>query len=169
MPDDVVVHGEGIFHRAQGKDATIFRLCGGRQDRLCPGREQELIVGLLIRSSRGKFAYRDRLARTVDGDRLVSDARIHAVARIEGLRRLQGQILLVRDRAAHIVGQPAVGVGDIPRALEHDDLGTLIKTADARRGGRAARDPSDDDNFHTIPLFENSRKRVAGIIFIYSF
>ena len=148
LPDDVVVHGEGIFHRAQGKDAPIFRLRSGRQDGLCPGREQELIIMLLVRSARCQFAHRDHSARAVDGNRLMPDARVHAVARIEGLRRLQGQIVLVRDRAAHIIGQPAVGIGDIPRTLKHDDLGTLVKATDARRGSRTARDPSDDDNFH---------------------
>ena len=89
LPDDVVVHGKSIFHRAQGKDALIFRLRGGRQNGLCPGREQELIVTFLVRFARCKFTHRDRFTRAVDGDRLVSDARIHAVARIEGLRRLQ--------------------------------------------------------------------------------
>ena len=160
VPRNEVVQGEGIFHRAERKHARVRRLRRRGNHGLCAGREEQFIVVLLVRPARREVAHRHAPARAVDLHRLVSHTHVYAVAREKGLRRLERERVLFPDRAAHIIGQSAVGVGDVPRAFEHDDLGALVQPADARRGSRAARNAADNDNFHKN-LPENSRAKNA--------
>ena len=77
----------------------------------------------------------------------------------EALGRLQGQLPLILDDPADVVGQAAVGVGDVARALEDDDLGLLVQTAEPGCGRCAARDSAHDHDFHiNAPPFRDSRR-----------
>ena len=118
-----------------------------------PGESRRLVVFFRIRLPRFEIFDRHRLLCAVNGNRLAAHAHVHPVAREKGLRRLKRKLLRVLDLAAHIIGQSAVRVGNIPRAFEHDDLRTLVQTADTRRCRGAARDAADNDHFHNASPF----------------
>ena len=140
--------GERILNGAQGKHARILHSRRGRNDRPCTGREQELIVCFLIRLARFEVFDGDGLIFAVDGERLAQDAHIHPIARKKGCRRLKREFFLVLDFPAHVVGKPAICIGDVSRTFQHDDLCPLVQTADTCRRSCTACDAPDDDNFH---------------------
>ena len=95
----------------------------------------------------------------MEGGHLVVHPHIDAEAFVKALGRLQGQLVLIGDDAADVIGQAAVGVGDKSRPLKNDDLRLLIPPADAGRGGRAAGNAADNDYFHVFtPPFRYRRK-----------
>ena len=72
---------------------------------------------------------------------------VDAKAVFEALRGLQRQLALVLNFPANIIGKPAVCIGDIAAALQHDDFRLLVQATDTRRRRRAARNAADNDNF----------------------
>ena len=76
---------------------------------------------------------------------------INAKAVPEALRSLERQFFPIHDHTAHIIRQAAVGVGYVAAALDHDDLGVFIQTADAGGGRSTARHTAYDHNFHLAP------------------
>jgi hypothetical protein len=69
----------------------------------------------------------------MDGGDLVPDPHVHPEAGEEALRRLERQVLGVLDDPADVVGQAAVGVGDIAGAFEDHDLRLFVQPADTSR------------------------------------
>ena len=146
--DGLRADAERILHRAQRIDAGAVDAGQPRHNRPRARREDELVVALGVARAAVERADGDRLCRAVDGGRLLPQPHVDAETGIEALRRLQRQLRFVADGAADVIGQPAVGVGHIPRPLEHDDLRPLVQTAQPRRGRRAARHAADDDDLH---------------------
>jgi len=58
---------------------------------------------------------------------------------------LQEERPALGDRAAHVVGQPAGGEGDVLAAFEDHDLALLVEAAQPGRGGHPTRYAADDD------------------------
>ena len=75
---------------------------------------------------------------------LRSDTDVEAEPVEESLGRLQQEVVLVLDHAPHEVGEAAVGVGHVPRALEHDDRRLLVQAAEPGGGGHPTRHPAHD-------------------------
>ena len=76
----------------------------------------------------------------------------------KALRGLEGQRLRVFNDAADIIGQAAVGIGNVARPLKHHDLCLFIQSADAGRGGGTARYAAYDNNLHlNAPPFPSRR------------
>ena len=90
------------------------------------------------------------LGRPVNGDDLLAHPGIHPEAVTEALGGLQGQVLLFRNSAAHVVGQAAVGVGNIAALFHHDDFRLLVEPAQPRRAGRATGNATHNDDLHEI-------------------
>ena len=84
------------------------------------------------------------MAAGVDGDDLGVDPDVEPEAVEEPLGGLQEQIILVFDHAAHEIGQSAVGVGHMARALDHRDGGRLVEASQARGRRHPAGDAADD-------------------------
>jgi hypothetical protein len=80
----------------------------------------------------------------VDRGHLVPGAHVEVERGLERPGGVQQELRAVGDLVAHVVGQTAVGEGDVLATLEDDDLGGLVEAA--RAGGRrhAAGDPADD-------------------------
>ena len=149
---DEVLHREGVLDGAQGEKpveprAGKLRLGGSRA-----GREDELVVGLLEHLAGIQVAHGHHMALCVDGLHLVAGAHIHVEAGAEALRSLQGEGALIGDGAPDVVGQPAVGVGDVAGTLEYDDLGRLIEAPKPGRRRGAAGHASYDNDFHRTSL-----------------
>ena len=67
-------------------------------------------------------------------------------------RRLERQLLRIRDDAADVIGQSAVCVGYIAGPFEYKDLRGFIQPPDAGGRSGAARHSSDNYNLHSLPL-----------------
>ena len=73
--------------------------------------------------------------------------------RLQALGGLQQQVAAVRDGAADVVGQAAVGERHVAAALEDDDLVGLVEPAQAGGSRCAAGHSADDDGLHGCSLF----------------
>ena len=142
--------GKGVFHIAQGEHPGAADPRQGRADGLCARRQDQFVVGFGILGAVGQAAHGDRAGFRVNGHRLVAHTRVDAKAPPEALGRLQGQGALFLDRSAHIIGKPAVCIGNIAAALQHYDLGAFVQPAQPCRGGSAAGNAADDDHFHDV-------------------
>ena len=116
-------------------------------DRRGAGGDHQLVIALLGKLSRVKILHRDALVLPVDGDRLAACAHVNAVLHAHRLGRCDEKGLPRFDHVAHMIGQTAVGVGDVFAPLQQDDLSRLVKAPQSGRAGRAACHPADDYRF----------------------
>ena len=72
-------------------------------------------------------------------------------ARFELDVRVHTEVVSI-DTRAQVVGQAAVGEGDVGAALQQDDFGLLRQAPGAGGGRGAAGDASDDDDAHGCSL-----------------
>ena len=84
----------------------------------------------------------------MDGNHLMPHPHIYTEPLPKALRCLESQLCLIGDDAADIIGQAAVGVRDIPRALKDNDLRLLIQPADSRRRSGSACHTAYNHNLH---------------------
>lgn len=108
----------------------------------------------------------DAVRAGVDRRDLGVDAHVEVERSLEGLRGVEEELGGVFDLAADVVREPAVREGHVLAALQHDDLGTLVAPAQARRRAHATRDSSDNYNSHvrlTFWLEETSSSTVLRI------
>ena len=110
------------------------------------GREDEGVVGDLLLDAGGEVAQGHAVSGRVDGHGLGPHAHVEPEPGPQRGRRLQEQRRPCLDDPAHVVGQAAVGEGDVATALHDDDPRGLVETAQPGRGGHAAGDAADDDN-----------------------
>ena len=140
---------ERILHRPQGHDARIFHTGQCRTDRFCAGGKKQLIIGFRIFFACFQIPDPHCLLLRIDGNRFISHPHIDAETAAEAFRRLHRKRALFPDHAANIVGQAAVGIGNIAAPFQHDDFRFFVQTAQPGRRGGASRHSADDDNFHT--------------------
>ena len=153
VPVDERFDPEGVLHGPQGEEPVAVHSGQVRPHRLCAGGQEELVVGFFKNGTRFQIFHGNGLFFGMDGGDLVADLHVDAEPPEEALRGLQGQLLRVLDDAADVIGQAAVGVGDVAGTLKNDDLGLLVQSADpcCRRG--AARHAADDHNLHIHSTF----------------
>lgn len=163
LPDEVG-DGERAFHCTQGEQVLDVGPRDWWHDGQGPGCEDELVVGFEVGRAVVEPAHRHGFGGAVDGDDLLMGARIDAEAPPEAVGSLQGEPRAVPDDAAHVVGQPAVRVAHVPRALDDHDLRLLVQATQARGRRRSACDPADDDHLHValLPCRPHLRFRAAG-------
>ena len=81
------------------------------------------------------------------------NAHVYAEALKEVRGGLKCELLRIGDHTAHIVGQPAVGIGNKAAALKEEDLRGLIQAADSGRGCCAAGHAAHNHYFHKTHPF----------------
>ncbi len=150
---DKFLHAEGVLHRPQGEqllqpDAGQSWLRGLR-----PGGENQLVIAFLEFLAGLQILDGDSFALRVESRDLVADPHLHPEAGEEALRRLKGQGLRVGDRTANVIGQAAVGIGNVPGPLKHDDLRLFVQTAEPGRRRGASRHTAYNDNLHVRSSF----------------
>ena len=119
------------------------------------GGQDQLVVALDVLGAVVQATHGDGAGGAVDGDDLLAHAGIDVEAVAEALRCLRVTFGAIGDGTADVVGQAAGGVFHKAGALDHDDLGVLIQTAQTGRGGCSSGDAADDDDFHDwVPFGE---------------
>ena len=114
-----------------------------------PGRKQQFVVVFRIGRSVGT-AHRDGFGRGVYRHGFAFDTHVDPEPCAERGWGLNEEFLAFGDRAADVVGQSAVGVGDVTALFEQDDFGGLVRPANPCRRSSAACNASDDDVFHSV-------------------
>ena len=142
------------------EDVGRIRSLHRRRNGIAALREDELVVlepALLDFGGGLAGACAERkanpLAGSVDLDRLAIDERLHAVAGVEALGRLQEQLRALGDVPRDEVREPAVREGDVGAPLDERYLGVL-GDAPCPRGGRGPRGDSaydDQSRAHASP------------------
>ena len=141
---------QGVLHRAEGEQPVDPHAGQGRLGGLGTGGQNQLVIGLRKGLAGGEVFHIHGLFRRVDGRHLVADPHVHPEPPPEALRRLEGQLRLVGDDTADIVGQAAVGIGHIPGPLEHHDLRRLIQPPEPGRRRGPAGHTAHNHNLHLI-------------------
>ena len=125
-----------------------------RANRFRAGREHQAVVGFLVDAVPPDIADGDRLALRVYRYGLMQRAHVDAEVRVKALRRLQCQVVLVRDDAADIIRKPAVGKRDVFAPFQQNDFCAFVQPAQPCSRRRAAGYPAYNNCFHnTHPLF----------------
>ena len=112
-----------------------------------------MVVGERVGLARLRVGDLDAVRTRVDRGDLGVDAHLEVQRSFESLRGVEEEPGGVFDLAANVVREPAVREGHVLAALQHDDLGTLIAPAQARRRAHTTRDSSDDYNSHVRLTF----------------
>mmetsp|Transcript_92993 Transcript_92993/g.268579 ORF Transcript_92993/g.268579 Transcript_92993/m.268579 type:complete len:233 (-) Transcript_92993:2-700(-) len=138
--------GRGVLHAAECEVARAVNAGDGRHQGVTTHGKYELVVLVGRLLAGGQRTHRDDLGRTVDRDHLCAGVHVEVEAAPQHLRLGDGQGAPELDLAAEVVGQTAVGEGDIPALLEDRDLYVFAQAAEPRRRTGACRRPTDDDN-----------------------
>ena len=106
-----IIYCIGIRYVPQGKYMILPYPGNARLDRSCSRRKYKFVIAFLI----GFFPmpYNHALFLRVHGYHLAVHTHIHVKTCMETLRGLKLQGILVRNHAADIIGQTAVGIGNI--------------------------------------------------------
>ena len=75
---------------------------------------------------------------------------IHPETGKEALWSLKGQFLRIFNHPTDVVGQTAVGIGDIAGTLKDHDFRLLVQPADTSRSGGSSRYAPYDNDLHPI-------------------
>src|ERR1019366_2823572 len=92
--------------------------------------QHQLVVADRLRAATDRGTGGHRVVMSFDVDDLGVDPDIEPEPVEETLRRLEQQVIFVLDHAAHEVRESAVGIGDVPRSLDHGDSGRLIEASE---------------------------------------
>ena len=118
--------------------------------------DHKVVITLGIAFTGGKIRHRNSLCLAVNGCYLVlhTNVDIKTVAHHFGSHKKQR--VSAADHVAHMIGQSAVGIGDILAAFENDDLTLAVESAQTCGAARAACNAANDYGFsrHFLkPLF----------------
>lgn len=119
-------HGEGVFHGAKREDASVVYAGKVGLDGFRAGGKDEAVVGFLVFQPVFEVADEHGFRLAVDFDGFLAYAHVDVEAVAEAFGALQRELALVRDDVAHVIGQAAVGVRHVARALDHDYFGLLV-------------------------------------------
>ena len=150
LPLQEVPDAEGVLHGTQGENALQVDAGQGRPDGLGPRGEDQLVIGLGVLAAILQAADGDGVLLGLHGENFVPDTDVDVEPGPKTLRGLEGQRPLVLDGPPDVVGQTAVGVGDISGPLQNDDLGLLVQAAQAGSGSGPSGHASDDNDFHGV-------------------
>ena len=156
-------HVASVGYRPDREDARQVDARQRRPDRRRAGREYELVVVLGGQRAGSAVLELDGLVLRGDADHLTTGTAVDGERLAKGVRRRQQQAGLLRDHAAHVVRQTAVGVGDVGSPLHQDDLRLLVQPAQAGGARSPARDSSDDDDLHGYPFHARGRLPTAAV------
>ncbi len=139
-----------VRHRPHREHAGQVDAGHGWPDRRRPGGQDELVVRLDGDRAGPRVTQLDGPCRGVDRDRLALGPDFDVQLSPEQRRVRQHELRFALDHPAHEVRQAAVRVRDVRAALDHDDLGLLVKATQPRCTGGATGDPTNDDDLHPM-------------------
>ncbi|MPM37287.1 hypothetical protein SDC9_83896 [bioreactor metagenome] len=140
-----------VRYRPQRPDAGRINAGNGGTDRRGAGGQHQLVIGLLVDLTRLQLFHAYSFLLPVNGEHLVPGTHIHAEPRPHDLGLLYQQRVPGADHVSHIIGQSAVGVGDILPALQKNNLRGFVQSAQtcgaAGASGNAAHNHDLRHNF----------------------
>ena len=133
----------GVRNGPESEDAGRIDAGDGRSERRGTCRDDELVIGLAVFFAGLELFDAHHSVRPVDRDRFAAGAHVDAetLAHDFGLRDEQRVTAL--DHASDMIGEPAVGVGNVLAALNEDD----VESAQSRGTAGAGGDTADDQYF----------------------
>src|SRR5690606_31339691 len=143
-PVDLPAQGDGVVDGAQGAHARGVEAGQRGTDGTGAGGQDERVVADALLAAGG--AHEDLARLGVEPDDLVAGTHVEVESRAQPLGCLDEEVVGLGDLAAHVVGQTAVGEGDVLPALEDDDLRALVEPARAGGAAHAAGDAAHDDD-----------------------
>ena len=146
----------GIWYRPERADSLRLNAGNPRAKRRRTCGDHKVVITLGIAFTGGKIRHRNSLCLAVNGCYLVlhTNVDIKTVAHHFGSHKKQR--VSAADHVAHMIGQSAVGIGDILAAFENDDLTLAVESAQTCGAARAACNAANDYGFsrHFLkPLF----------------
>ncbi len=135
-----------VLEVSQGEDARVIDAGEGWAEGGGSGGEDEVVVGVVFFGAGGEVAEVDGFVFAVDAGGFGEGADFEVEELAEGVRGLEGEFGAVGDFAADVVGEAAVGEGDVGSAFDDDDAGFFGVAAGAGRGGSATGDAADDED-----------------------
>ena len=125
---DITLDGGDIHHVADGEHLLAVGAGDGPgHDGAGPRGEDQHVIALGVGGAVGPVLHRHRLGRAVDGDHLGLHPHVDVVVALELLRIHHQQPLAAGHHAAEVVGQGAVGEGDVGAPLENGNAGALVQ------------------------------------------
>ena len=143
---DPGVDAINVVHVSHGEDSGQVDAGQRRPQRLGPGGEHQGVVPLDRDGPGGDVVYLDRLVLAVDVADFVPRADLDIEEVAESLGRGHQQASAVADGAADVVGQAAVGEGDVAAPLEDVDFRPFVHASQPRRARRPAGHAADDQH-----------------------
>ncbi len=113
------------------------------------GRKNQLVVAFLVNVAVYAFPHPDKFLFRNDFHRFRKGAYVHAEALGKAGNALDEQFLPLGDGFTDIIGQSAVGVGNIRPFFYQNDLGLLVHPTQPRRHACSARHTANDNDFTT--------------------
>ena len=144
---EILLHTVGVSYVAQGENAFALdarqRWSYGRSSR----RKQQFVVTFSVGAPFGR-PYSYGFGRPVDGQNLRLRAYVDVEPFAESFRRLYEEAFALFYHSAYVVGQSAVGIGNVRTFFKHDDVGAFRVSSDAGGCGGSAGHAAYDDIFH---------------------
>ena len=150
---DKFLDPESILHGAQGEEFAAVHTGQIGPYRLGTGSKQQFIIVFLKDFPGVQVFHGNGLPVGMDGGDLMADLHMDPEPPEKAFRCLQRQILRIFDHTADVIGQTAVGIGNISGTFKHNDLGFFVQSSDSGSSGGAACHTAYDDNFHKTSTF----------------
>ena len=145
-----------IGHRAEGENSFQVQAGYGRSDRFSAGGENQGIIGFGIGFAGFPFNQGYGFMCPVNGGSLSGYPYINMKGLIEFFGGHYEELFPLRDHSSCIVGQTAVGIGNVISPFYQDDFRMLIISTKPGRGGGPAGNAADDNVFrHDLLLLMN--------------
>ena len=165
--DHVVLQGGDVHHVADGEDVgQVGALDGGGDDGPGAGREDQDVVALGVDAAVLDLLHLDGLGGAVDGEDLLAGAHVDVILFFELLRAHEDQLRALLDVAAQVVGQGAVGEGDVRSPLEDGDVRRLVQpTQTGSHRGPAGHTAHNQNTLHNDSPYDYVfREYMRGIL-----
>jgi len=120
---------ERVRHGAQGVNTGQVNAFHRGAFRLGTRGQDQLVIGLGVGLAGLVVFDRDGLGCAVDLGDFGENAHVHVETLAHGLGRLDQQFVLGLDHVADIIGQAAVGIGNVFTLFKQDDFGLFIVAA----------------------------------------
>ena len=143
---------DGVGNVPQGKHPRIVHPVHLGHQGCCAGGQNQLVIAFGVIFTGLDIVHGDLLFLRIDGGDFIPYPHIHIEPAVEALGCLESESRFLVDLTADVIGQAAVGKGDVLSPLEHDDLCLFIQTTQTGRRRSAASHATYNQNFHKKDL-----------------
>ena len=144
---DVGLDGHRVGDVPDSKDLLGGKAGNGRRGGVCAHGQNQGVVGFLIVFSGLEVPDGDGFLLRMDGYRFAVYPDVHTEPAVEALRCLQGQGRAIPDGAAQVIGEPAVGKGNVGPLFYNHNVCVFVQTAQPGRSRSAACHTADNQYF----------------------